>query len=33
MSLASYQTAPPRGNKWNFLSTLRFERSQGREVK
>jgi 8-oxo-dGTP diphosphatase len=30
MSLASYQTAPPRVNKSKGLSTLRFAHSQGR---
>ncbi len=31
MSLASYQTAPPRGNTVNLFCTLRFAWSQGRE--
>ena len=31
MSLASYQTAPPRGNNVKNLSTLRFTWSQGRD--
>jgi hypothetical protein len=33
MSLASYQTAPPRGIVWKSFSTLRFAWSQGRETR